>query len=158
MHPIDGAGSPSILQHACTWQHSHALQCTSAHTSIACQLDSHELLQDRLKQFGKKVKKAAAAKELKESKRSMEVDVGAINRFISHAVPDLSSQQKQALAVAGAAAAMEPKGGRAQQQGGSSSAGKGKRKGDNSRDAALAFLDEVMADIQPGLGTQQKTK
>lgn len=55
------------------------------------------LLQDRLQAFARKVKKVVAEKELSESRRTLEVDVAVLNRVITHAVPDLSAQQRQAL-------------------------------------------------------------
>jgi hypothetical protein len=57
--------------------------------------------QDRLKAYAKKVRKAVAEKELSESRRSLEVNVAALSRVITHAVPDLSTQQKQALNAQG---------------------------------------------------------
>ncbi len=54
-------------------------------------------MQTRLKQYAKKVSKAATEKELRETRRSVTVDVAGVNRFITYAVPDLSDAQRQAL-------------------------------------------------------------
>ena len=50
-----------------------------------------------MEKFLRKVKKVAHEKELKEAQRVTEVNVGAANRFISHALPDLSKAQKRQL-------------------------------------------------------------
>ena len=54
-------------------------------------------LQAHVEKFLRKVKKVAHEKELKEAQRVTEVNVGAANRFISHALPDLSKAQKRQL-------------------------------------------------------------
>ena len=51
----------------------------------------------RLQQYTKKVNRAVAEKELRESRRSLNVDVATANRFIAHAVNDLTAAQKAAL-------------------------------------------------------------
>ena len=54
-------------------------------------------LQAHVEKFLRKVKKVAHEKELKEAQRVTEINVGAANRFISHALPDLSKVQKRQL-------------------------------------------------------------
>ncbi|KAL4440306.1 hypothetical protein ABPG75_003307 [Micractinium tetrahymenae] len=106
--------------------------------------------QERLAQYGKKVRKAAAEKELRESRRSLEVNVAAVNRFITAAVPDLTQGQKAALKAAG-----QPAGGattgvrkRRQQEGGGGAAAVGE--GGDAEGAAAAFLEETMAELAGG--------
>ena len=86
------------------------------------------------------MRKVAAEHELQHSRRSLEVNVAAVNRFINNAIPELSAQQREALKEAGSqpkeAGSREPAGGREP----------------SSRDAALSFLDEAMADIGGGGG------
>ena len=53
--------------------------------------------QERLKVYGKKVRKLESAEYLAVNKPALELNVGAANRFISHAIPDLSREQKVAL-------------------------------------------------------------
>ena len=95
-------------------------------------------LQERYKQYHRKVFKLEAEVGLSQARKALEVDVAAVNRFITHAVPDLNAEQRQALRQAGGAAPP-----RQQQR-----AGRKQHTGGASRDAALAFLDETMADIQ----------
>ena len=54
-------------------------------------------LQDRLKAYGKKVRKLESAEYLATHKPATEVNIAAANRFINHAIPDLSQDQKAAL-------------------------------------------------------------
>lgn len=54
-----------------------------------------------MQQYGRKVAKAVAEKELREARRTLHVDVAAMSRFIAAAVPDLPKQQQQALRNAG---------------------------------------------------------
>jgi exosome complex protein LRP1 len=86
-----------------------------------------------------------AKKELRESKPGLQVDVAAVSRFIAAAMPDLSAEQKQALKRAGAAA-----GGAGAQQQPRSVREKGPRGGEGHKDAALAFLQEALAEVDPG--------
>ncbi len=51
--------------------------------------------------YQKKVKKAAARRELASSAPTITLDVAAANRFINAALPDLTHQQKQALGQRG---------------------------------------------------------
>jgi exosome complex protein LRP1 len=53
------------------------------------------------KRFVKKARKVLAEKELSEAKRHTLVNVEAANRFITHAIPELTKDQKQALKQAG---------------------------------------------------------
>lgn len=53
--------------------------------------------QERLQLYRKKVQKVESEKWLSENKRSLAVDVSAANRFISHAIPELTPQQHEAL-------------------------------------------------------------
>lgn len=52
---------------------------------------------ERLKVYGKKVRKLESAEYLATHKPALELNIGAANRFISHAIPDLSADQKTAL-------------------------------------------------------------
>lgn len=54
-------------------------------------------MQTRLRQYGDKVEKVKNEKELKAAKKLTNVNIAAANRFISHAIPDLTKEQKQAL-------------------------------------------------------------
>jgi len=47
--------------------------------------------------YGKKVRKLESAEYLALNKPALELNIGAANRFISHAIPDLSKDQKAAL-------------------------------------------------------------
>jgi hypothetical protein len=47
--------------------------------------------------YGKKVRKLESAEYLATHKPALELNIGAANRFISHAIPDLSADQKTAL-------------------------------------------------------------
>ena len=53
--------------------------------------------QARLQLYRKKVQKVESQKWLSENKRSLAVNVSAANRFISHAIPELTTQQHEAL-------------------------------------------------------------
>ena len=53
--------------------------------------------QDRLKAYGKKVRKLESAEYLALHKPATEINIAAANRFINHAIPDLSKEQKAAL-------------------------------------------------------------
>ncbi|GAB4814187.1 hypothetical protein N2152v2_001233 [Parachlorella kessleri] len=130
---------------------------------------------ERLEAYRRKVNKVVAEKELSESRRSLEVNVAALNRVITHAVPDLSAGQKQALrsqqagkraAPAAAAvgegaarnAGLQIQAGVAQvEQDGEGVGGVESRKkarrggGEGPRDEALAFLEEAFAEVKgPG--------
>jgi hypothetical protein len=54
----------------------------------------------RLAAYFKKVNKAVAAEELRHSRPSLSLNVAAANRFIDHAIPDLTTNQRQALLAA----------------------------------------------------------
>jgi hypothetical protein len=47
--------------------------------------------------YRKKIQKVESQKWFKEHKRSLEVNVSAANRFISHAIPELTTEQRAAL-------------------------------------------------------------
>ena len=55
------------------------------------------ILQERLRKYSKRLAAAMNEQELANSKRSLAVDVGAANRFIEHAIPDLTDEQKTML-------------------------------------------------------------
>lgn len=50
-----------------------------------------------MKFYAKKVRKLESEEYLSTHKPSMEVNVAAANRFITHAIPDLNKEQKAAL-------------------------------------------------------------
>lgn len=50
--------------------------------------------QARLNQYVEKVRKAVRTHELATSRRTLEMDVAAVNRFISHAVSDKDVKRK----------------------------------------------------------------
>eukprot|EP00951_Prasinocladus_malaysianus_P011916 scaffold88337_cov41-Prasinocladus_malaysianus.AAC.1 len=52
---------------------------------------------DRMLAYSKRVASAVAEHELSTSSRALSVDISAANRFIEHAVPDLSAEQKRQL-------------------------------------------------------------
>jgi hypothetical protein len=101
----------------------------------------------RLKQYNKKVRKLAAEAEIRKSKRTLEVDVASMSRFIAATVPDLSVQQKEALKKVGKEANSKKKDQKRIQEeqgiGGSMSAKKVKKK-----DAALAFLHDALDEVK----------
>ena len=75
------------------------------HPGPKCQADAEYLwqlfkyftLQDRTKLYDEKVQKAATAVWLAKHRPSTLINVGAANRFISHALPELTPAQKAAL-------------------------------------------------------------
>ena len=54
-------------------------------------------VQERLRLYTKKVEKVESEKWLKEHKPALSLSIAAANRFITNAIPDLSSEQKAAL-------------------------------------------------------------
>lgn len=54
-------------------------------------------LQERIATYKRKLSKVQSETILKTTKRKTEINVGAANRFITAAIPELSSEQKQAL-------------------------------------------------------------
>ena len=62
----------------------------SMHQCILCS-------QERLSIYRKKIQKVESEKWFKEHKRTLEVNVSAANRFISHAIPELTNEQRSAL-------------------------------------------------------------
>ncbi len=54
----------------------------------------------RLAVYSKKVDKAVAAEIVRNSRPALSLDVGAAGRFIEHAIPELSAQQRTALRTA----------------------------------------------------------
>eukprot|EP00798_Chlamydomonas_sp_ICE-L_P015270 gene15270-21352_t len=52
---------------------------------------------ERLSRVHKRVTKSAAAKELREARPTVTLDIGAANRFINAAIPELSAEQRQLL-------------------------------------------------------------
>lgn len=54
-------------------------------------------MQARLKVYAGKVEKAAAAQWLSTHRPKTQVNLAAANRFITHAIPELSQEQKTAL-------------------------------------------------------------
>ena len=55
------------------------------------------LQQERVKLYQKKIQKAESAAYVAANKSSTEINIAAANRFITHAIPELTAQQKQAL-------------------------------------------------------------
>ena len=55
------------------------------------------MLQERLKAYNKKVRKLESADFLAKHRPATEINIAAANRFINHAIPNLSSEQKAAL-------------------------------------------------------------
>lgn len=53
--------------------------------------------QDRIQRYKKKLKKLISDEELAVTRRSLTLNVGAANRFIDAAIPDLPEDQKKAL-------------------------------------------------------------
>ncbi|KAL3150054.1 hypothetical protein ABBQ38_013402 [Trebouxia sp. C0009 RCD-2024] len=93
--------------------------------------------EDRILRFKRKVSKVHSENLLKNSRRATEVNIQAANRFITAAIPELSSQQKQALRQVGAKRKAE-----------SEVAGGPQKKHD--KDEALAFLEETMQGLSGG--------
>lgn len=58
---------------------------------------------DRLEAYEKKVRKAVSGKLLSDARPTVALDVAAANRFIDHAIPDLTPEQRQALKATGQA-------------------------------------------------------
>ena len=54
-------------------------------------------VQERIATYKRKLSKVQSETILKTTKRKTEINVGAANRFITAAIPELSSEQKQAL-------------------------------------------------------------
>ena len=54
------------------------------------------LQQERVKLYQKKIQKAESAAYVAANKSSTEINIAAANRFITHAIPELTAQQKQA--------------------------------------------------------------
>ena len=50
-----------------------------------------------IKAYQKKVQKAVAGEELEGLKKKTEINIDAAHRFINHAIPELSQEQKQKL-------------------------------------------------------------
>lgn len=65
-------------------------------TSMCKQVDT---LQARLETYERKLTKVEREKWLQEHRPSLSVDVAGANRFISAAIPELTSKQKHALRV-----------------------------------------------------------
>ncbi|KAL3144062.1 hypothetical protein ABBQ32_003860 [Trebouxia sp. C0010 RCD-2024] len=93
--------------------------------------------EDRILRFKRKVSKVHSENLLKNSRRATEVNIQAANRFISAAIPELSSQQKQALRQAGAKRKADPDMARGPQK-------------KHDKDEALAFLEETMQGLSGG--------
>uniref|UniRef100_A0A7S1X4P4 Nuclear nucleic acid-binding protein C1D n=1 Tax=Tetraselmis chuii TaxID=63592 RepID=A0A7S1X4P4_9CHLO len=95
---------------------------------------------ERLAQYSKRVAAATAAKELAGSKRSLALNIGAANRFIEHAIPELSQEQKQKLREVGRATQEEDVGAKV------STGKRGKSRGSD----ADAFLANVLGEHEAG--------
>jgi hypothetical protein len=54
-------------------------------------------MQERLQQYSRRVAAAVRDHETATKNRSMAVDIGAANRFIEHAIPELTEEQKRKL-------------------------------------------------------------
>lgn len=106
----------------------------------------------RLRQYDRKVRKVAAAAELDASRRSLEVDVAAMSRFIAAAAP-LSGDQREELRRVGAEAEERKEKKRVAAGDGGERDGKKRKssgkKGDPSAgDAALAFLKDALGEVK----------
>lgn len=58
---------------------------------------SAKFVQARIQAYAQKVEKAASAQWLSDHRPTTSVNIAAANRFISHAIPELTSDQKTAL-------------------------------------------------------------
>ncbi|BDA44251.1 hypothetical protein COCOBI_05-4350 [Coccomyxa sp. Obi] len=72
-------------------------QCYLRLSGEAVEDTTHAKDVERLSIYRKKVEKVESEKWLKEHKRTLEVNVSAANRFISHAIPELTNEQRSAL-------------------------------------------------------------
>ena len=75
-----------------TSQFSRAPLVSPLHT-----LNAGVAMQERIKFYGRKVRKLESATFLAKHQPSLDLNVAAANRFITHAIPDLCEDQKQAL-------------------------------------------------------------
>lgn len=110
---------------------------------------------ERVQQYVKKVSKAVAAEELKALRPSYSLDVAAANRFIDHAIPDLTDEQRQRLRQASEASAAKRKqpAAPAAAEAGAAAGGSGKKRKQQQqqqrpvRDEALAFLAQIQQEV-----------
>ena len=82
--------------------HKEAVRCKNPILSCPSFSPLHTLsatvvVQERLKFYGRKVRKLESATFLAKHQPSLDLDVAAANRFITHAIPDLRRDQKRAL-------------------------------------------------------------
>ncbi len=75
----------------------HRSSLCGAITSTYHALSSAVHVQERLEKYDKKVRKALAVEELASTRPAVTLDIAAANRFIDHAIPDLSKEQKERL-------------------------------------------------------------
>lgn len=104
----------------------------------------------RILQYEKKVRKALAEHETK--KRTLEVDVAALNRFISASLPELSAEKRRKLR---SVEHHSKKNKDESPEEGSSKKKKKRRKNEQNnnstdhKEAAIAFLQSSLGGIQP---------
>lgn len=92
----------------------------------------------RLQQYRKKVQKALSAEELRNNRPTATLNIAAANRFIDHAIPDLTTEQRQALKRASKEVSDKKNG---------TAVGPKKQKPNTAaKDAALAFLTALKAE------------
>ncbi|CAL8470224.1 g9766 [Coccomyxa elongata] len=72
-------------------------QCYLRLSGEAVEDTTHAKDMERLSIYRKKIEKVESEKWFKEHKRTLEVNVSAANRFISHAIPELTNEQRSAL-------------------------------------------------------------
>lgn len=94
-HPVKHEAVRACCAPAFFWQRPYPLLGRMADGSV------RRCPQERLQQYSLRVAKAVNARDLANSRRSLAVDIGAANRFIEHAIPELTDDQKQRLRQAG---------------------------------------------------------
>lgn len=112
--------------------------------------------QERLRAVDKRVRKAAAERELADSRPTLAMDVAGVNRFINAALADdLSTQQKAALLARRGKGGAGAGGKRKQREGGAEAEAEEEQSdgaADDGTAAAQAFLAEVAAELPAGGG------
>ena len=92
---------------------------------------------DRLKQYKKKVDRDIAEQELRHSRPTISLNIAAANRFIDHAIPDLTQEQRGRLREQNREKRVQEQGPRKKQR-------------KNVKEATLQFLDAVSKGEAPG--------
>eukprot|EP00890_Picochlorum_soloecismus_P002034 jgi/Picsp_1/2831/NSC_01057-R1_sas10 utp3 c1d family protein len=114
--------------------------CSLAYACEGIDASSTQLVKEktRLEAYHKKINKAISAKELQNSKKTLELDISAANRFISAAIPHLSNDEKAKLRNNSEHAdKVTPRKG----------AKSKKTKRDDTSSAALHFLNDMKKDM-----------